>query len=148
METEEVTQGLDIKHISAMLSAAGIDHKADGEFSLYVTGLSFNLWIRPDLEDEAISISTHWPFLNDVDELSALRFINQLNCSKILVQFAFSEAHHQMQSHAWLSCKDGLSAPQLIRTALRFSGIFNQAVTTGRLQNLIGDEPEVGFALN
>lgn len=123
--------------LSAMLEAAGIDHEPPEESAIYVTGLAFPFWLRPGREDEGLVLLTHWPLAPGVDELEALRFVNALNCGKLMVQFSLPDPGGVLWGHYWLSCRHGVQSPALLRSLHRFAGCFAEAVREGRVLDLL-----------
>ena len=125
--------------VAGFLDAAGIDQVVQSDDSVYVTGLNFNFWIQSHADDHALTFYTNWPLRPSVSEDIALRFVNMLNTSKILVQFAHIAEKNLMAGHAWMSCKDGFSGTQMVRTATRFASIFGGAVAEGLGEGLFGE---------
>lgn len=91
---------LDVACLCALLDEAGIDHERGGEEgAIYVTGLAFAFWLTLSRADEGVHLFSHWMLRDAADEIEALRFVNALNCEKLMVQFSLPEPGRAVWGH-------------------------------------------------
>lgn len=123
--------------LSHLLAEAAIDYEDQGDNGLYVTGLSFNFWVRLDRERQILSFSTYWNFCDGVGELDRLRFINTLNSDLLMVQFSSHITDERLCGHNALSVHDGLDNRQFLRAARTFGQIFQSALNSPEHSDLL-----------
>lgn len=129
---------LDAACLCALLDEAGIDHDpGDESGAIYVTGLAFPVWLTLGAADEGVHLFSHWMLRDQADEIEVLRFVNALNCEKLMVQFSLPEPGRAVWGHYWLSCRHGLTIAAFLRSLHRFAGCFAEGVATGRGLDLL-----------
>lgn len=130
-------QDITTDRIATIFDNAAIDHEVNDDGQIYVTGHSFNFWVRFDERKALIIWWTYWDFVPDHDELEALRFINSLNLNKIMVQFAKGTENERFYGHYMLPVKEGLNPKTLLRVSQRFSSIVDECVQAGIAEGLL-----------
>lgn len=119
---------LSIYAVCDILENSGVDHLLTVDSEIYVTGLGFNFWIKLVADAHDLLFSTYWVFAPGTDEHTALHFVNKCNLERDLVQFAYLSSTNRLSGYHVLSCRHGLTASLIARTAHRFSQNFQQAV--------------------
>lgn len=138
-DLQTAQQTISIEALSAMLDDAAIDHEIQDEDSIYATGYPFNIWLKVDTDAGAVMLSTYWPFAPGTSEQEALAYANLCNRERIMVQFSIPDAWHRLWGHYWLSCRDAFARKTLLRSAQKFSCIFQSAVNEGIAQGVLND---------
>jgi hypothetical protein len=115
--------------ITDILENAAIDHEDNG--GLYITAYRINFWLGVDPKRKLLVLYTYWPTLPDADELDILRFANQANTSKIMLQFSYNAELERFYGYYAHSFSVGLIQPQVLRLAQHFSSIFEDVVQEG-----------------
>lgn len=127
IELKDIT----IEKIAEIFDKAAIDHEPTDDGQIYVTGHPFNFWARIDEKKGLLIFWSYWEFAPDVDELSALRFCNMCNHTKVLVQFSKSNESERFYGHYMLPIREGINPKTLLRMAQRFSAIIDECVQAG-----------------
>ena len=121
--------------ITDILENAAIDHEDNG--GLYITAYRINFWLNVDPKRKHLVLYTYWPTLPDADELDILRFANQANTSKIMLQFSYNAELGRFYGYYAHSFSVGLIQPQVLRLAQHFSSIFEDVVQQGTKDGIL-----------
>lgn len=122
--------------ISALLDAAGIDHAADIDGDLYITGLAMPFWIALDPEARRLALLSNCPFRREVSELEALRCANRLNATYAFVQFYLKVTGERLHAMHELSFAEGIVEDELVGAIRRFPGSLAAAVEEPGIREL------------
>lgn len=131
------SQNFTISKIAEIFESAATDCEMTDDGQIYVTGLSFNFWVRIDEKRHLLIFWTYWEFLPDLDEVEALTFTNALNNDKIMLQFSRSAESNRLYGHYVLPYRDGLMPKLVLRIGQKVSGIFDEAAQVGIADGLL-----------
>ena len=123
--------------IASLLDNAGMDFEIYDDQMLYVTGLSFNFWVRIDDTHHYLIFWTYRDCQPDTGEVDRLRFVNDCNAEFVMIQFSYDTELSRFKGHYVLPLKDGLIGRQVMRIGSLFSGVFDEAVDVGIMQGLL-----------
>ena len=126
--------------IKTILDNAAIDHSDNG--GLYIESFPLNFWMDLDQKRKLIVIYTYWDAMPDVDELQILRFVNQANTQKIMLQFSYNAKLGRFYGHYTHPYNVGLLPPHVLKLCQKFSSIFEDVLHEGIADGILQELPE------
>lgn len=127
------------KTITTILSNGAIDHTLNN--GIYVTGYAFNFWVDVDQKRKLLVLYTYWETKPDRDELEILRFVNQANTHKIMLQFSYNEELGRFYAYYAHPYNVGLIPPHVLKLTHKFAAIFEGVVHEGIADGVLHDLP-------
>lgn len=121
--------------ITGILENAAIDYHDNG--GVYVTSYGINFWLDIDKTRQLLILYTYWTTLPNVDELEVLRFANQANTDKIMLQFSYHPESARFYAHYTHTFSVGLIGQQVLKIAQHFSSIFEDVVQQGTKDGIL-----------
>jgi hypothetical protein len=131
LEPETVTNAT----ITGILENAAIDYHYNG--GVYVTSYGINFWLDVDQKRKLLILYTYWTTLPNVDEIEILRFANQANTDKIMLQFSYHPESARFYAHYTHTFSVGLIEQQVLKIAQHFSSIFEDVVQQGTKDGIL-----------
>lgn len=119
---------ISIEKLASILDEAVVDYRREEDDSLYVTGMSFNFWVRYNSESKFLHLTTFWNFKPSVPEFEALQCANALNFEYAMAQFYSANDNSRLSAAYTIPTHEGLSARFFLRAARMFSGIYHSAI--------------------
>lgn len=89
-----------------------------------------------------IVMYTYWQTDPDADELAVLRFVNESNAYKIMLQFSYNAELERFYGHYAHPYHVGLLPPHVLKLCQKFSSIFQEVVDEGIAEGIIMPLPE------
>ena len=107
-----------------------------------VTNYPINFWLDLDEKRKLLVIYTYWDAIPDVDELQILRFVNQANTQKIMLQFSYNAKLGRFYGHYTHPYNVGLLPPHVLKLCQKFSSIFEDVLHEGIAAGVLQELPE------
>jgi hypothetical protein len=136
-------ENITTQHISKILKSAALDTRLLDDTVLLVQGFVLNITMEWDEGPRLLRYRSSFPLIPQLEDLSLLRFVNDCNRSKIMVQHTIDAEMAYLQANFVLSLHDGLNRTRILRHLWLFMQIFEAAVEHGRDLGLIeGKDPD------
>ena len=113
-----------------------------GNLRGHVTTYPINFWLDLDEKRKLIVIYTYWDAIPDLDELQILRFVNQANTQKIMLQFSCNAKLGRLYGHYTHPYNVGLLPPHVLKFCQKFSSIFEDVLHEGIADGILQELPE------
>ena len=125
--------------IRTILENGAIDYHDNG--GIYVTAYPFNFWLDLDENRKLIVIYSYWNTAPEAEEIDILRFVNQANTQKIMLQFSYNAGLGRLYAHYTHPYHVGLLPPHVLKLCQKFSAIFEEVVHEGIAGGLLEELP-------
>lgn len=119
---------------------AAIDHHDNG--GIYVTNYSVNFLMEIDEKRKLIFMYSYWNTAPEADEIDILRFVNQANTQKIMLQFSYNAGLGRLYAHYTHPYHVGLLPPHVLKLCQKFSSIFEDVLHEGIADGVLQELPE------
>ena len=133
-------QNINEATITTILDNGALEHYDNG--GLYVTTYPINFWLDLDEKRKLIVIYTYWDTIPDVNELQILRFVNQANTQKFMLQFSYNAKLGRLYGHYTHPYDVGLLPPHVLKLCQKFSSIFEDVLHEGIADGVLQELPE------
>jgi hypothetical protein len=133
-------QNINEATIITILNNGALEHYDNG--GLYVTTYPINFWLDLDEKRKLLVIYTYWDVSPDLDELQILRFVNQANTQKIMLQFSYNAKLGRFYGHYTYPYNVGLLPPHVLTLCQKFSSIFEDVLHEGIAEGVLQELPE------
>jgi hypothetical protein len=132
-------QAVDETSVKTILQNGAIDyHDNDG---IYVTSYPFNFWLDIDKKRKLIVMYTYWETVFEAGEIDIIRFVNNANAQKIMLQFSYNERLGRLYGHYAHPYNVGLIPPHVLKLCQKFSSVFEEVVHEGIAEGLLEELP-------
>lgn len=133
-------QNINEATIKTILDNGALEHHDNG--GLYVTTYPINFWLDLDEKRKLLVIYTYWDIVHEAEEIAILRFVNQANTQKIMLQFSYKAKLGRFYGHYTHPYNVGLLPPHVLNLCQKFSSIFEDVLHEGIADGVLQELPE------
>jgi hypothetical protein len=126
--------------IKSILENGAIEFHDNG--GIYITEYPLNFWLELDQKRKMIFTYSYWEVVPDADEIDILRFLNNSNSDKIMLQFSYRPETGRLYGYYTHPYHVGLLPTHVLKLAQKFSAIFQEVVDDGMEKGLLIELPD------